>query len=90
MPALQSTSNSSEGYPSSDEEEDEDDASKDEGHNEEEKDSLREPLHEAMDAAHEMDWYENAKGAAPAGIDPLKPDEKKSNPFLNLLGSLQG
>jgi hypothetical protein len=90
MPALQSISNSSEEYPSSDEEEDEDDASEDEGYDEEEEDNLRELLREAMDAAHEADWYENAKGAAPAGIDPLKPDEKKGNPFLNLLGSLRG
>ncbi|RXW24981.1 hypothetical protein EST38_g912 [Candolleomyces aberdarensis] len=92
MPDLQSISNSSEEYPSSDEDEDEDEdpQSEDEGYDEEEEDNLRDLLREAMDAAHEVDWYENAKGAATAGIDPLKPDDKKGNPFLNLLGSLRG
>lgn len=92
MPALQSISNSSEEDYSSDEESDDDEdwESESEGYDEEQEDMLREMLREAMDAAHEVDWFEAAKKAEQNELDPLKPDEKKGNPFLNLLGSLRG
>lgn len=94
MPALQSISNSSENDSDSEEEseeEDEDDwASEDEGYDEEQEDRIRELLREAMDAAHEVDWFEGADAAKTNELDPLKADTKRGNPFMNLLGSLRG
>jgi hypothetical protein len=92
MPALQSISNSSEeDYSSEEESDDEEDwESESEGYDEEQEDMLREMLREAMDAAHEVDWFEAAKKAEQDELDPLKSAERKGNPFMNLLGSLRG
>ena len=95
MPGLQSVSNTSDDddfdtsdseSEAEDEESDDDD---DSGYNTEEEDEMREMYREAMDAAHEADWFD-ASASAPAGIDPFAEDERKGNPFLKLLGSLRG
>ncbi|KAF8904426.1 hypothetical protein CPB84DRAFT_1727744 [Gymnopilus junonius] len=94
MPGLQSVSNTSDddnfdttdGDSESEEEESEDD---DSGYNTEEEDEIRDMLREAMDAAHEADWFDSGT-SAPEGIDPFAQEDRKGNPFLKLLGSLRG
>uniref|UniRef100_A0A8H8CPI7 Uncharacterized protein n=1 Tax=Psilocybe cubensis TaxID=181762 RepID=A0A8H8CPI7_PSICU len=90
MPGLQSVSNTSD-----DDDDDDDDSeySEDEynsdGYNTDEEDELRELYKEAMNAAHEADWFDTSN--TPAGIDPfLQEDDRKGNPFLKILGSLRG
>lgn len=98
MPGLQSVSNSSDDDDDSDEDsdsdddldfdDDDDDEESDESeYDEEQEDELRDMLREAMDAAHEADWFHNTE--VPVEIDPLE-DVRKGNPFLKLLGSLRG
>ncbi len=91
MPVLQSVSNSE------DEDDDDDDSDLSEGEDEEtdesdydtdEEDGIREFLREAMDAAHEVDWISG--GDIPKEIDPFEQENRKTNPFLRLLGSLRG
>ncbi|KAF6763057.1 hypothetical protein DFP72DRAFT_1030216 [Ephemerocybe angulata] len=94
MPALQSISNSSEEDLDSDEESDDDEEdyeSESDGYDEDQEDTLRDMLREAMDAAHDVDWFESTKDAQPSDLDPFKAaEERKGNPFMNLLGSLRG
>lgn len=90
MPELQSVSNTDDDDDDDDEDSDDFDdggsSDDDSGYNTEEEDEIREKLREAMDAAHEADWFDDS---AP-GIDPFLQDDRKANPFLNLLGSLRG
>ncbi|KAF9010573.1 hypothetical protein BDQ17DRAFT_1346459 [Cyathus striatus] len=71
--------------PNSDSEEED---SEDEGYDTEQEDEIRDLLREAMDTAHEADWFESSN--APAEIDPFLQEDRKGNPFLKLLGSLRG
>lgn len=92
MPELQSVSNSSEGEgEDSDEESDEDDEDdedeEDSEYDEDREDEIRDMLREAMDMGHESEWMHSAK--VPTEIDPLLED-RKGNPFIQLLGSLRG
>lgn len=89
MPGLQSVSNTSD-----DDDGDDDDSeyeteyeSSDDGYNTEEEDEIREMYREAMDAAHEADWFD---ANVPAGVDPFLQEDRKGNPFLKILGSLRG
>lgn len=95
MPGLQSVSNTEDddnfddtddSEPETEQDESEDD---DSGYNTEEEDEIRDMLREAMDAAHEADWFDSGTHA-PEGIDPFAQEDRKGNPFLKLLGSLRG
>ncbi|TFK23947.1 hypothetical protein FA15DRAFT_620109 [Coprinopsis marcescibilis] len=92
MPDLQSVSNSSDDQDyseeSSDDEDDSEYESDESGYNTEEEDEIRDLLREAMDAGHEVDWFDS--NAPTPAIDPLRSDERKGNPFLQVLGSLRG
>ncbi|KAG2015712.1 hypothetical protein CC2G_008956 [Coprinopsis cinerea AmutBmut pab1-1] len=93
MPALQSVSNSSDDDDyseiDSDEEDDDDDYETGESdYDTDEEDEIRELIREAMEAGHEVDWFDSTP--ADPELDPLKADEKKGNPFLKALGSLRG
>jgi hypothetical protein len=70
------------------EKEDEGDESDENGYNTEEEDEIRELVREAMDVAHEADWLSGAD--LPKEIDPFEQEDRKGNPFLQLLGSLRG
>jgi hypothetical protein len=93
MPELQSVSNSSDDDLENDSDDDDDDDDDDEGdsdgsdYDEEAEDEIREMLREAMDAAHEADWFES--NVSPE-LDPFAQEDRKGNPFLKLLGSLRG
>lgn len=91
MPELQSVSNSSDDdlENDSDSDFDDDDEGDSDGsdYDEEAEDEIREMLREAMDAAHEADWFES--NVSPE-LDPFAQEDRKGNPFLKLLGSLRG
>jgi len=70
------------------EKEDEDHETDENGYNTEEEDEIRELVREAMDVAHEADWLSGAD--LPKEIDPFEQEDRKGNPFLQLLGSLRG
>ncbi|KAF8973070.1 hypothetical protein BDZ97DRAFT_1779193 [Flammula alnicola] len=95
MPGLQSVSNSDdedeEDEDTESEEEEEDGESDDDesGYNTEEEDEIRDMIREAMDAAHEADWFDSGHNV-PKEIDPFAAEDRKGNPFLKLLGSLRG
>ncbi|KAG6920263.1 hypothetical protein DXG01_005032 [Tephrocybe rancida] len=93
MPELQSVSNSSDEIDTDSEdesEEEEEESDSDEsGYDTEEEDELREMLREAMDTAHEADFFHSAN-VGDAEMDPFAQDDRKGNPFLKLLGSLRG
>jgi hypothetical protein len=55
------------------------------GYNTEEEDELRDLLREAMDTAHESGFFDTTSPGSGAYAE-----ERKSNPFLKLLGSLRG
>lgn len=91
MPDLQTVSNSSEDYSSNDDSVSEvdylDSDSDESGYNTEQEQEIRELLREAMDVAHEGDWFNPAE----LPPEPTKVDESRhANPFLRLLGSLRG
>ena len=92
MPGLQSVSNTSDDDEDDDddeEEEEEEDSSGDEsGYNTEEEDEIRELWREAMDVAHEADYFDAS--AVQPEIDPFSQEDRKGNPFLKMLGSLRG
>ncbi|KAG6866749.1 hypothetical protein C0991_011408 [Blastosporella zonata] len=93
MPELRSFSNSSDeidgdNEEESDEEEEESD-SDESGYDTEEEVELRKMLREAMDTAHEADFFQSADVADPT-MNPFANDDHKGNPFLKLLGSLRG
>jgi hypothetical protein len=94
MPGLQSVSNSSseehsDGESDSDNSGDDNEGYEDDdsGYDTEQEDEMRDMLRAAMDTAIEADFF-NSVGAPPA-IDPFL-EERKSNPFLKVLGSLRG
>ena len=90
MPGLQSVSNSSEEDSDDDIGSGSDDGGEDSdgsGYNTEEEDELRDLLREAMDIAHESAFFDPTNSSP----DPdAYAEERKSNPFLKLLGSLRG
>jgi hypothetical protein len=90
MPALQSVSNSSEDEDYSDlsENEDESEYESESEYDTDEEDEIRELVKEAMEAGHEVDWFDTQIPAPE--MDPLRSDERKGNPFLKALGSLRG
>ncbi|KAF5389386.1 hypothetical protein D9757_004247 [Collybiopsis confluens] len=55
---------------------------------ESQEDELRALVHEAMKAASAVNWNEPVEYTP--GLDPFTADDRKGNPFLNLLGSLRG
>ena len=92
MPELQSVSNSSDDDDLENDSSDDDDGegegdSDASDYDEEAEDEIREMLREAMDAAHEADWFES--NVSPE-LDPFAQEDRKGNPFLKLLGSLRG
>lgn len=93
MPSLQTVSDSSEAetdYDGSEYETDDEDVEydEDEEYDEEDEDILRELAREAMDAASTVPDFYDPKATAPE-IDELA-EERKSNPFIKLLGALRG
>lgn len=93
MPGLQSVSNSSDDEESdedsaSEDDDDDDDSDDESGYDTEQEDEMRDMLREAMDTAIEADFFA-LNADAPPELDPLA-DDRKSNPFLKLLGSLRG
>ena len=90
MPGLQSVSNSSEDESDDDIDSESDDGGEDSdgsGYNTEEEDELRDLLREAMDIAHESAFFDPTNSSP---IPDAYAEERKSNPFLKLLGSLRG
>lgn len=88
MPGLQSVSNTSDDDDDDDSDEYSDYESSSDGYNTEEEDEIRELYREAMDVAHEADWFDTSN--APAGVDPFLQEDREGNPFLKILGSLRG
>jgi hypothetical protein len=96
MPELQSVSNSSDvndddsndGDDKDTEDDSEAEDSDDSGYNTDQEDELRGLWRDAMDIAHEADFFNstNLTNQSPN----LFAEERKGNPFLKLLGSLRG
>jgi hypothetical protein len=105
MPGLMEYSNSSEGGnidysdDSDDDSDDNSDGDEDEGeeseYDAEHEDDIRDMLREAMDIAHEADFFgsiglDTGPGLGLGDGTGSRADERKGNPFLKLLGSLRG
>ena len=105
MPGLMEYSNSSEGEnidysdDSDDDSDDNSDGDEDEGeeseYDAEHEDDIRDMLREAMDIAHEADFFgsiglDTGPGLGLGDGTGSRADERKGNPFLKLLGSLRG
>ncbi|KAH9935650.1 uncharacterized protein B0H18DRAFT_419553 [Fomitopsis serialis] len=93
MPSLQTVSDSSEDEGSDSDysdydDDDYDDESDDSAYDTDEEDMMRDMLREAMDTAMATPDFFDSKNAAPE-FDALA-EERKSNPFIKLLGSLRG
>ncbi|KAF6743545.1 hypothetical protein DFP72DRAFT_932870 [Ephemerocybe angulata] len=71
---------------------DSDDESDANDYDEEQEDTLRELLREALDAGHAIDWYEATEDIQPSDLDldPFGGLQKYGNPFMSLLRSLRG